>query len=85
MVPHYIISRRVLDLDRLTERLKDKKPEKETPEPGKKDKIMGMHAEGDDITMARCESCGERFPGSELKEKDGLYYCSSCFSKLSAE
>lgn len=72
-------------MDRLTERLKEKKPEEETKDPGKKGKIMGMHAEGDEITLTQCESCGNRFPASELQEKGGLYYCPACASKLDLE
>ncbi len=72
-------------MDRLTERLKEKKPEEKTEEPGKKDKIMGMHAEGDDINLIQCESCSNRFPGNELQEKDGLFYCVTCASKIDLE
>ena len=73
-------------MDRLTERLKEKKPEEEeSQDPGKKKKIMGMHAEGDEINLTRCESCGNRFPTNELQDKGGLYYCSACTSKLDLE
>lgn len=75
-------------MDRLTERLKEKKPEEEEEEkkdPGKKEKIMGMHAEGDEINLTRCESCGNRFPANELQEKGGRYYCPACASKLDLE
>lgn len=72
-------------MDRFTDRLKEKKPEEETKDPGKKDQIMGMHAEGDEINRSRCESCDNRFPSAELIEKGGLYYCSACASKLDLE
>ena len=72
-------------MDRLTERLKEKKPEEESRDPGKKDKIMGMHAEGDEINFIRCESCGERFPPNELTEVDGIHYCSICAKKINVE
>ena len=72
-------------MDRLTERLKEKKPEEEGHDPGKKDKIMGMHAEGDEINLLRCEGCGNRFPAAELQEKGGLYYCSACASTVNLE
>ena len=71
-------------MDRLTERLKEKKPKEEEMEgdPNKKAGIMAMHAEGDEINYIRCESCSERLPPSSLKEKNGLYYCETCFGKL---
>ena len=69
-------------MDKLTERLKEKKPEDHEEDTNKKEKIMGMHAEGDEIGQIRCESCGQHFPGSELQEKNGSYYCSNCLSKI---
>ena len=72
-------------MDDLSDRLKGKKPKKEEEDPGKKERIMGMHAEGDEINYIRCEGCDERFPGSELEERNGLYYCKNCIAKLSEE
>ena len=73
-------------MDRLTERLKEKKPKDEQDvDPTKKEKIMGMHAEGDEINLMRCDSCSGRFPAHELTERDGNYYCSACIAKLDSE
>ena len=74
-------------MDELTKRMKDKKSQEgdSSPDAGKKARIMGMHADGDDITSIRCEYCSERFSAGELKEHNGLYYCSNCLQKLQSE
>ncbi|MHA1267183.1 MAG: hypothetical protein ACTSRS_18235 [Candidatus Helarchaeota archaeon] len=69
-------------MDNLSERLKKKKPEKEVTDPTKKDKIMGMHAEGDEILSSRCELCGKRLPSKDLQEYEGAYYCAKCILKV---
>ncbi|MHA1275654.1 MAG: LIM domain-containing protein [Candidatus Helarchaeota archaeon] len=72
-------------MDNLSERLKEKKPKKDKASPEKKERIMGMHAEGDEINYIRCEGCGKHFPGDQLVEHNGLYYCKACFAKLEQE
>jgi len=72
-------------LENLTKRLKEKKVEEEAEDPEKKARIMGMHAEGDEINYIRCEECGKRFPANELQEYNGLYYCKDCIKKVQSE
>ncbi|NVM52961.1 MAG: hypothetical protein HWN66_04600 [Candidatus Helarchaeota archaeon] len=74
-------------MDELTKKLKEKKQKKDEAEidPVKKARIMGMHAEGDEINYIRCESCGQRFPTQELQEHNGLYYCSNCIKTINLE
>lgn len=72
-------------MDNLTERLKEKKLKEEAEDPNKKEKIMKMHAEGDEINFSRCESCDQRFPSTELIEINELYYCSDCVKKIKTE
>ncbi|NVM30872.1 MAG: hypothetical protein HWN65_18675 [Candidatus Helarchaeota archaeon] len=74
-------------MDEFSKTLKDRKQKKEEKkvDPAKKAKIMGMHAEGDEINYIRCEECGARFPAQELQELDGLYYCSNCIKQIKLE
>ena len=74
-------------MDELSKALKEKKPKKDDSkgDPEKKARIMGMHADGDEINYIRCESCNQRFPASELQEFNGLYYCSDCIGKVKSE
>jgi formylmethanofuran dehydrogenase subunit E len=70
-------------MDEFTKTLKQKKPaeDESTGDPRKKEKIMKMHAEGDEINYTRCELCGERFSSKDLQEYNDLYYCANCIEK----
>jgi NAD-dependent SIR2 family protein deacetylase len=69
-------------LDDLAQKLKAKKPREEEPDPKKKSKIMDMHATGEDINYVRCDYCSERFPPSDMREYNEVYYCTQCFDKI---
>lgn len=76
-----------MDMDEFSKTLKGAKKGKSEDEgdPTKKQQIMGMHAEGDEINFIRCEECSERFPADQLEEFNGLYYCSNCLQKVQSE
>lgn len=69
-------------MDDLAQKLKAKKPREEEPDPKKKSKIMDMHATGEDINYVRCGYCSERFPPSNMREYNDVYYCMQCFDKI---
>ena len=69
-------------MDNLSDRLKAKKPKAEEEDPNKKDRIMKMHAEGEEINFARCDDCGMRIPAKDLQEHEGSYYCADCIAKI---
>ncbi|MDD1779368.1 MAG: hypothetical protein LUQ65_14470 [Candidatus Helarchaeota archaeon] len=69
-------------MDDLAQKLKAKKPREEEPDPKKKSKIMEMHATGEDINYVRCGYCSERFPPSNIREFNDVYYCIQCFDKI---
>jgi len=69
-------------LDELAKKLKAKKPRDEEPDPKKKEKIMDMHATGEEIGYIRCDYCSERFPASALLEYNKIYYCQDCYNKI---
>jgi len=69
-------------LDELAKKLKAKKPQEAEPDPKKKFKIMDMHATGEDINYVRCDYCSERFPPSNMREYNEVYYCMQCFEKI---
>ncbi len=74
-------------MDEFSKTLKEKKKKIEEPviDPLKKERIMGMHAEGDEINYIRCETCSKRLPARELQEHNGLYYCSNCIKLINLE
>ena len=69
-------------MDELAKKLKAKKPQEAEPDPKKKFKIMDMHATGEDINYVRCDYCSERFPPSNMREYNEVYYCMQCFEKI---
>ena len=69
-------------MDDLAKKLKAKKPREEEPDPRKKEKIMDLHATGEEINYIRCDYCSERFPADALQEYNEVYYCQDCFTKI---
>ena len=69
-------------MDDLAKKLKAKKPHEEEPDPRKKEKIMDLHATGEEINYIRCDYCSERFPADALQEYNEVYYCQDCFTKI---
>lgn len=69
-------------MDELARKLKAKKPLDEEPAPEKKEKILDMHATGEEIGYIRCDYCCERFPADFLLEYNEVYYCQDCYDKI---